>query len=186
MPEYSPRGETPWWSRLPASTNVRIPILSLSARIAIALLLFRDYCNHRDLYHAEIDRFADYLWDFIALPSDGSMFDQWVQREPLLVAVGLGDDFPLEFNDLLNTANVSIDEFRQVLGCTTEVLFSSMYAAADETGSRQYLLELAQITESVGGKWPDLNCFIESRWSDRHGWGMPLSEQELVRWRHSG
>jgi hypothetical protein len=43
--------------------------LSLSARIAIALHLFRGYCNRRGLKHLEIDRFVTHLWEFIVLGS---------------------------------------------------------------------------------------------------------------------
>ena len=97
--------------------------------------------------------------------------------------VGLGDDFPPGFESVLSAAGVSAAEFRQVLGCATEVLYSIMYGAADEEGSRQYLSELASVAESVGAEWPDMSCFSESKWSDGHGWGKRPSEQELARWR---
>ena len=160
--------------------------LSLSARIAIALHLFRGYCNRRGLIHPEIDRFVEHLWEFIALPVGGGGFEPWRQREPLLTHIGLGDDFPAEFESVLTVAGVSSVEFRQVLGCTTEVLYSTMYGAADEPGSRQYLSELAMVAESVGVEWPEMRCFSESRWSDGHGWGKHPSEQELVAWRRAG
>ncbi len=160
--------------------------LSLSARIAIALHLFRGYCNRRGLNHPDIGRFVEHLLEFIALPPGGGGFGSWVKREPPLTHAGLGDDFPLGFDSVLRSAGVSASEFRQVLGCTTEVLYSTMYGAADEEGSRRYLSELASIAESVGVEWPDMSCFRESIWSDCHGWGKRPSEQELADWRRAG
>jgi hypothetical protein len=160
--------------------------LSLSARIAIALHLFRGYCNRRGLDHLEIDRFVEHLWDFITLPAGGGGFGDWKKREPPLTYVGLGDDLPPEFDSVLGAASVSAAEFRQVLTCTTEVLYSTMHGAADEKGSRQYLSELASVAESVGAEWPDMSCFSESKWSDCHGWGNRPSEQELAVWRRAG
>jgi hypothetical protein len=61
-----------------------------------------------------------------------------------------------------------------------------MYAAADEQGSRQYLSELANVAESVGVEWPDMNCFAASKWSDGHGWGQTPSERELAAWKRAG
>jgi hypothetical protein len=113
--------------------------LSLSARIAIALHLFRGYCNRRGLNHPDIDRFVEHLWEFIALPPGGVGFDHWVKREPPLTFVGLGDGLSPEFDSVIRAAGVSAAEFRQALSCTTEVLYSTMYGAADEAGSRQYI-----------------------------------------------
>ncbi len=160
--------------------------LSLSARLAIALHLFRGYCNRRGLDHPEIDRFLEHLWEFIALPVDGGGLEPWRKREPPLTHVGLGDDYPAGFEAVLRAAGVSAADFRQVLTCTTELLYSSMYAAADELGSRQCLAELASVAESVGVEWPDMRCFAGSIWSDGHGWGQRPSERELAKWKHAG
>jgi hypothetical protein len=159
--------------------------LSLRARIAIALHLFRGYCNRRGLDHLEIDRFVEHRWEFITLPDGGGWFDDWKKREPPLTYVGLGVDFPPEFDAVLGAASVCAAEFRQVLSCTTEVLYSTMYGAADEQGSRRYLSELASVAESVGVEWPEMSCFAGSKWSDCHGWGKRPSEQELAEWRHA-
>jgi hypothetical protein len=160
--------------------------LSLRARIAIALHLFRGYCHRRGLNHPEIDRFVEHLWEFIGLPDGGRGFPSWEKREPPLALVGLGDDFPPGFDSLLRAAGVSAAEFRHVLSCTTEVLYSSMYAAADEEGSLRYLLELASVAESVGVEWPHMDCFGGSHWFDGHGWGQRPSPQELAEWRRAG
>jgi hypothetical protein len=160
--------------------------LSLNARIAIALHLFHGYCHRRGLNHLEIDRFVSHLWEFITLPVGGSGFEDWRKREPALTHVGLGDDFPPEFESVLRVAGVSAAEFREVLSCTTEVLYSTVYGAADEEGSRRFLSKLASVAQSVGAEWPDMSCFTESKWSDCHGWGKHPTEKELAEWRRAG
>lgn len=170
---------------MPANDSRNLRRLSLRARIAIALHLFRGYCNRHSLDDPEIDRFLEHLWEFIALPVDGSEFEPWRKREPPLTYVGLGDDSPSDFDSVLRMAGVSAGEFRQVLAFTTEVLYSSMYAAADEEGSRRYLSELARVAESIAAEWPDMTCFAGSKWTDGHGWGKPPSEQELAEWRQA-
>lgn len=171
---------------IPSITPHDVRPLSLSARIAIALHLFRGYCKRRGLNHPETDRFVEHLWEFIALPVDGSGFKAWVKREPPLTHTGLGCGFPTGFESVLKAAGVSAEEFRQVLECITGVLYSSMYAAADEEGSRRYLLELASVAEAAGVEWPDMNCFAGSNWSDSHGWGQRPSAQDLAEWRRAG
>ena len=98
----------------------------------------------------------------------------------------LGGDFPPGFDLVLSSTHVSAAEFRHVLSCTTEVLYSTMFGAADEEGSRWYLSELVSVAESVGVEWPDMTSFCESKWSDCHGWGKRPTEQELAEWRRAG
>jgi len=160
--------------------------LSLSARIAIALHLFRGYCNRRGLSHPEIDRFVNHLWEFISLPPDGAGFKDWEERTPPLTYTGLGDEFPPGFELILAAAGVPVGQFEKALSCTTEVLYVSMYGACDEAGSRRYLLELASVAESIGVEWPDMECFQSSRWEDDHGWGGALSDQDLLNWKKAG
>jgi hypothetical protein len=174
-----------WRTRMTIEGDIQhIRPLSLCARIAIALHLFRGYCNQIGLNHPEIDRFVEHLWEFIALPPDG--FDSWEKRQPSLTFVGLGDDFEVDFRSVLISAGVSVASFRRALSCTTEVLYTSMYAAANEYDSRSFLLELAIIVEAVGVQWPDMKCFANSDWADGHGWGNRPTEKELAEWRSAG
>ncbi len=131
----------------------------------------------------EISRYLDHLWEFIGLPDDGSAFDHWVENEPQLIQTGLGYDYPSEFESALGTAGGRESEFRQVLICTTEVLYTSMYAAADEEGSRRFLLELARSVVPLGVVWPNLNNFTDSRWTDGNGWGNRPTEPQIAAWR---
>jgi len=175
------RGKT-----MPCQIPFNITSLSLSARIAIALHLFRGYCARRALTHPEIDRFVEHLWEFIGLQAGRDVFDNWVKNTPPLTGAGLGDPFPPGFDDVLMAAEVSESEFRSALSNTTEVLYFSMYGAADEEASRRFLVDLAALTQTLGVVWPDMSCFANSLWSECHGWGKRLSAKDLEDWRAAG
>src|SRR5262245_59029382 len=113
-----------------------VTALSLRARLALALHLFRAYCDRRRISHPEIDRFAEHLWEFIGLYGDPEAFGRWVKREPPLTQAGLGDPLPAAVAEALTEAGVTQGEFRRALECTSEVLYTSMYAAASEVWSR--------------------------------------------------
>ncbi len=74
-------------------------------------------------------------------------------------------------------------EFRGPLCLTTEILFGSMFGAADESGSRRYLGELAEAVGRWGVDWPHLAPFSGSRWSDGSGWGAIPTAAELASWQ---
>lgn len=144
-------GET----EIPSDDYPDVTALSLRARLAIALILFRAYCECRRLSHLEIDRYLNHLWEFIGQPDDGSAFGHWIETEPPLTQPGLGYDYPSGFESALAAAGMRESEFRQALVCTTEVLYNSMHAAADEEESRRYLLELTRIIVPLGVAWPE-------------------------------
>jgi hypothetical protein len=160
-----------------------VSALSQRARLAIALHLFRGYGERRGLAHPEIERYLDHLWEFVGLCGDGEAFGRWIKREPALTYVGLGDDYPQEFAEYLTQAAVPLDEFRYVLESCTEVVYISMYGAADDNRSAGFLLDLAHTVAPLGVPWPDLERFAASRWADEGGWGQRPSAQELAHWR---
>jgi hypothetical protein len=156
--------------------------LSIRGRLAVALHLFADYCERRGLDHPAIPAFADYLWRFIGLQNPEA-FGIWESERPPLVDAGLGWEYPPGFEELLASRGVPEREFRSTLCHTTEVLYGSMYGAADAHGSLQNLGKLADTVTQFGVSWPDVQRFAGSRWSDRWGWGEPLSPEDLAGWR---
>lgn len=157
--------------------------LSLRARLAIALRLFAGYCERRGLDHPEVGVYLDYLWRFIGMGGSAEAFGQWTADEPALVGTGLGWEYPPEFEALLAARGVPEQEFRQAVCCTTEVLYGSLYAAADESGSRGHVSRLVALVGPLGVAIPDTRPFLKSRWGDGHGWGALLSTEELAAWR---
>lgn len=160
-----------------------IAALSLRARLAIALRLFAGYCERRGLAHPELVAYLEHLWRFIALPDSPEAVGQWDADPPPLIETGLGWEYPPGFLSLLAARGVPEHEFRQAVCCTTEVLYGSLYGAADELGSRQLVSQLAALVSQLGVPFPDIEPFSESRWSVGHGWGPPARPEDVAVWR---
>jgi hypothetical protein len=139
----------------------------------------------RGLDHPDVTAYLDYLWSFIGLSTSPEAFGEWEASQPLLVETGLGYGYPAGLEELLTTRCVPEREFRQALGLTTEVLYTSLYAATNEPRSKRFLSELAGLVSTFGVVFPDILPFAESRWLDAHGWGVRPSPEELAVWRDS-
>ena len=155
----------------------------MRARLAIALRLFTSYCEQRRLVHPEIARYLEHMWRFIGMPGSSEAFGQWTADEPPLVQAGLGWEYSPGFEDFLAKRDVAEREFRQALCLATEVLFTSLYGAADDPRSRQFVEELAGLVMPLGVGFPDTEQFARSRWSDGCGWGEIPSTEQLSVWR---
>jgi hypothetical protein len=159
--------------------------LSLTARLGVALHLFAGYCRRRGLDHPELVRYIEHMWGFAALPGGGEGFEEWEFGRPALVDAGLGYEYPEGFEAYLAATEVSEPEFRAALMHTTEILYGSLWAAADDAGSLRDAAGLAGIALAAGAAWPDLSAFAESPWLGG-GWGGRLSPEQLARWRSAG
>jgi hypothetical protein len=150
----------------------------------VALHLFTDYCRRRGLAHPEIDRFTDHLWRYLTV-RDQDQRRSWEADEPSLIKVGLGSDYPAEFDAFLTSRGVSGSEFRQLVACTAEILIGQMYGAADDEGTQRFLSEIWPIVATYGVEMPNLKTFESSRWLEDYGWGAPLSSDEVAAWRNA-
>lgn len=122
------------------------------------------------------------MWAFAALPGGGVGFEEWEWGRPDLVNTGLGWEWPEGFAGYLAARGVAESEFRCALMHCTEVLYSSLWGAADDAGSLRDVAELATIALQVGAAWPDLSVFATSPWVGG-GWGGWPTAEELARWR---
>jgi hypothetical protein len=158
--------------------------LSLTARLGVALHLFAGYCRRRGLDHPAIGRYIEHMWAFTVVPGGGVDLDQWESGRPDLVDAGLGYELPEGFADHLAERGVAEPEFRSALMHCTEVLYSSLWGAADNAGSLREVAGLAAIALQAGVAWPDLSAFAASPWLGG-GWSGPLTAEELARWRNA-
>jgi len=128
--------------------------------------------------------YLECLWRFIGLFGTPEAFGEWESNQSPLVDTGLGGDYPPGFEAFLAARGVPDREFRQAVCYTTEVVYSSLYGAADESGSRRFVDELMELVRPLGLTFPDIRPFSKSRWADDHGWGAIPSPGELAAWRN--
>lgn len=122
------------------------------------------------------------MWAFLALPGGGVGFETWEFGRTKLVAAGLGCDYPEGFAAYLAARGIADSEFRCLLMHTTEVLYGSLFGAADNQGSLQDLAGLAASALAAGAEWPELRVFADSQWIG-DGWGGRPNPEQLLRWR---
>jgi len=82
----------------------------------------------------------------------GEGFEEWEFGRPALVETGLGYEYPENFEAYLAATGVSEPEFRAALMHTTEVLYRSLWGAADNAGSLGDVKSLAGIALAAGAK----------------------------------
>ncbi|KTF18380.1 hypothetical protein [Pseudoalteromonas sp. H105] len=154
--------------------------LSLTARAAIALLVFKRYCEMHNLRGAELDKYFEHLWQW-PLIDDPSLFDPWQSSRPYLVDFGLGDEASTELIDLLSSVGLSEERFRPIAETATLILWESFWGAAEDSVAMDHLergLLASKLTE-----FPVLTPFKFSRFEQRDGWGDYITEQDRDFWR---
>ena len=157
--------------------------LSLTARLAVGLRCFADYCVVRELTHPEVDALLDDLWELPPAIASPEGFTSWENGHPHLINVGLGDPFSDEFQYALHNVQITPREFRHIIESLMEIVFSSFYGASEDQQSIEFLRNvIAAVTDfDVIPPRPDL--FNASLFADNNGWGKPLSSTERDRWR---
>jgi hypothetical protein len=156
--------------------------LSLTARLAVALHCFADYCRARAIDHPAVAAFLDDLWEFPAI-SGPEEFRPWEKNHPILVNVALGDEYPRWFKEFLEEIDIPAEEFRELIGNVAEIIFGNFYGVADDRGSLECLRKVMSIVRKHGITAPPRKRFANSRFCDAGGWGIPLTMSERDKWR---
>ncbi|MCA9107488.1 MAG: hypothetical protein KDA83_18880 [Planctomycetales bacterium] len=157
--------------------------LSLTARLAIGLHCFTDYCQTRELKHTEIDAFLDDMWGLPLAITSPEAFTAWEEKHPHLVEVGLGDEFSDEFQAVLRHKNISPQELRHIIESVIEIVFASFYGAPQNQQSLDSLRSVIAATTGYGVPPAPPSLFAASLFADNHGWGKPLTGSMRDQWR---
>ena len=156
--------------------------LSLTARLAIALLIFEKYCKNHKLKDSLIDDLSDYLWKWPLI--DGvEQFNSWEQSRPQLVNFGLGDEASDKLKSILEFSDVNQSAFRGIVSNIVEILWVSFWGAAEDDLSIQALSTV--IKSSKLSILPPLTPFKFSQFCDGNGWGKKVFKEDCDFWRHS-
>ncbi len=156
--------------------------LSLTARLAVSLIVFQRYCSANRLQSPEITAFCNYLWKWPMVHAGGAeQFIPWERARTALVQVGLGDPLSAELRALLAARGIDEGAFREVVQGVVEILWGSFWGAADGPFSLRMLRNV--IVHSGIADMPPLAPFRISRFQDGGGWGKRLQPEDLACWR---
>ncbi len=156
--------------------------LSLTARLAVALIVFQRYCSANGLQSPAITAFCDYLWKWPLVYAAGAdQFTPWERARTELVEVGLGNPLGAELQALLAARNIDEGAFREVVQGVVEILWGSFWGAADGPFSLRMLRNVIERSGVV--EMPVLAPFRNSRFQDGGGWGERMLPADLALWR---
>ncbi len=156
--------------------------LSLTARMAIALVVFERYCKNHNIEGKLISEFLDHLWKWPLI--DGpDQFEPWEKTRPELVNYGLGDEANSELLSILNEANVEEFAFRDIVTSIVEILWGNFWGGSEDEPSMQAFHTV--INRSKVSPLPCLTPFKFSLFRDGSGWGEKLSIEDCSYWRGS-
>lgn len=156
--------------------------LSLTARMAIALLVFERFCAESKIHHSLFSELSDYLWKWPLI--DGpDQFEPWESARPELVNYALGDEASRELVAALDKAQIEESRFRKITEGLVEILWGSFWGASEDELSMKALETV--IASSKVEKLPSLTPFKFSLFSDMSGWGEKLTVEDRNYWRTS-
>lgn len=156
--------------------------LSLTARMAIALLTFEIFCKENDLQIDQIKEFSDYLWQWPLI--DGpDQFEPWQKSRPELVNYGLGDEASNELLNELELRGLCEHRFRNIVGSLVGILWSSFWGVSEDEFSLKNLRNVISSCKIEPLPLPVLTPFRFSLFSDEGGWGKKLTMEDRDFWR---
>src|SRR5690348_15787878 len=133
--------------------------LSLLARLGVALCCFEGYCRAVALQTKSVQDFLSYMWEWPLMMAP-RQFEEWETKRTSLVEFGLGEQLPEDLEDVLRQKGIDLDEFRNLVEGTVEIIWGSFYAASDDRGSLRELSRVVAICERRGIQPPSLEVFV--------------------------
>ena len=155
--------------------------LCVVARQCIAVTCFERYCRFHGLAHPAIDQFIEHEWRIASL-HDPSEFVAWEQAFQDMPITGQGDPSPESLVAVIPFALRR--EFDTLILHVFETSGTTWYGQ-DLEGTLEHLVEVLKIIDSYHIALPDLEIFREHPGHIHAGWGRPLSDTEVKRWREA-
>ncbi len=155
--------------------------LSVSAKLAISLLMFQKFCLVNRVEGRIIDDFQAHLWIWLD-PDKDEDFDEWEQSRTELINFGLGDAATPELSLIINASKIEEFQFRKVVESIVDILWGNFWGACDHemtTNAFETVLSSCKLDKN-----PPITPFKFSRFSDNSGWGSDLTPEDFTYWKN--
>jgi hypothetical protein len=159
--------------------------ISINARMAIGLHCFERFCLKKQLKHAEIDAFLDYMWELPSLKYS-SAFMNWYRSPPPLVEDLLNSsrrDFSEEFREFLVLYHIDSAALFHLAQHIVLIPFGGFFGSPESKCSLKHLIAVLRTAASEGIEPPCFSTFSDSRFEDYDGLGRNLTFAERDSWR---
>jgi hypothetical protein len=136
-----------------------------------------------------VDALIDHLWAHSTVSMGGgpSTFHEWHADEPDLTSVETTDQLPREVTDSFLAAGISVWDGFLLLLRLTDMIYDNAFAAIDWYGTNRIFDDVVQILRKYELGVPDPQVLPSSGRDEDHGWGSPVTSDELqvipaIRW----
>ncbi len=154
---------------------------SISARFALAMCFFNDFCSRNEITAISLDDFRDHLWNCPCLLAELGDFQVWYATKDPMVEAALGDrNFP-EIACLSAKHYDVSDRFYRLIELTTEMLYVNFWGEDDNEQTFDLLKKIQRQSQST--RLPSLTPFKFSVFAYYDGWGVDMTKQDLSFWR---
>jgi hypothetical protein len=151
-------------------------ISNAGCQVIGAICLSR-FCAHYQIAHADIDALVEHLWAFASIASPDE-FVEWDRDWGELAIEGCGEAVP---DGVLAVVPGGLRaSFEALIDSVTEIGMCDANAA-NTKWPRDYLMRAIAELQKHEIAVPELEPFLAS--PQTPGWGMPVAEETLARWR---
>ena len=155
--------------------------LSVTAKLAISLLVFQKFCLINRVEGQIIDDFQAHLWIWLD-PDKGKDFDEWEQSRTELTNFGLGDAATPELSSIIDASKIDEFQFRKIVESIVDMLWRNFWGACENemtTNAFETVLSSCKLEKN-----PPITPFKFSRFNDNSGWGSDLTLEDFNYWKN--
>lgn len=165
----------------------RYRALSLSGRLAVALVVLQRWLSKQKLHDLEVQALLEHQWQWLTVGPD--TFDAWHEADlPLLDTALAGKALPQSTSEHCVAVGVDPHRLTLLFAHAVAIVEGSLFSATHDHESLRSLGVVLEVAAEDGVQVPPAAWFARLQWQDHHGWGLRLSVEELqqLRARSSG
>ncbi|PTD16294.1 hypothetical protein [Flavobacterium columnare] len=164
--------------------------ISIRGRFAFGIMCIEEYLLENSIKDFWIEKLLIHLWEF----TESDNLDVWDEKISDLNPYNIlevdyeeyPNDFPTinasEYKELKKIYENLDSDLVILISQTIEIGVSNLYGGTGEYSNHSLIptLEVYKIAEKTISKKPDVNNFIQFKYSESNGWGNKFTKQKII------
>jgi hypothetical protein len=164
--------------------------ISIRGRFAFGIMCIEEYLLENKIENPCIEKLLMHLWEF----TESENLDIWDERISDLNPNNIlevdyekfPNDFPTinasEYRELKKIYENLNADLIKLISETIEIGISNLYGGTGEYSKYSLIptLEVYKIAEKIISKKPDVDNFVQFKYSESNGWGNKFTKQKLI------
>jgi hypothetical protein len=160
------------------SLEKEIDKISVIGRQCVAVTCLVRYCQFHNISHPFIDQYVNHVWNVTNVnPDNWSSWEAGFSRFPI---TGLGGPLPNEVSSIIPKSLA--DEFNLLIQLVLETSAVTWYTDRLVL-TKSVLMRVIEILLKYNIAIPNISRYLNPPITDHAGWGTPLSNEDLERWK---